>query len=260
MNTLTTIAVSQVVQRIRPLADAAEVADFFTMIDHQARMLVSLARVVSEVLQGKESGHSLRLLDLEQRRAELQRRNQAAVNSLADSHAGVDEIHSTMQTLDRAAASLFRTAHGFHQLLPDRNEATSQMMVVIQKATESLQRGYAQLANGSPAAEFDADAAIVSKEALGRYQSLAPRGILDGAARRVLSPSQDQAAVHAETMSRSRAFGLQELHSRLNDISYELASAGAILKRWSRQLSAGRSDRGAAAGMRSPLPGTGLAG
>jgi hypothetical protein len=254
VNALTTIAASQLVHRIRPPARAAEGPDFFTMIDHQAGMLVNVAKIVSEVLQGRESGHSLRLLDLEQRRAELQRRNGAAVDSLVDLHAGIDEIHWTMQALDRAAAGLFRTARGFHQLHPDRNQAICQMMAVIQKASESLQRGYARLANGSPAAELDADAAIGSRDLLGCYQSLSPRGTLDGAARSCLSASQDRAAVNAETTSCGRAVWLQELYGNLNDIAHDLAGAGAILKRWSRQLSAGRCGRGAAAGMCPSLP------
>lgn len=245
------------------MADAADVADFLTLIDHQTGLLVNLARVVGDVLQGKESGHSLRLFDLEQRRAELQRRNQAAVDSLVGFNGGADELHRTMQTLDRAAAGLFRIARSFHQLLPDRSEATPRMMAVIQKATMSLQRGYAQLATGSTAAEFDADEAIVSKEVLRRYQSpVSPRGILEGAARSAVSTSADRRTGHAETMSCNRAFWLQELYGSLTDVAHDLAGAGTILKRWSRELSTARCDRGAAAGMytESALPGAALAG
>ena len=60
---------------------AAERPDFLAMIDQQAGMVVDLAMALGEVLQGRESAHSLRLLDLEQRRDELRRRNRAAVNS-----------------------------------------------------------------------------------------------------------------------------------------------------------------------------------
>ncbi|HRF12103.1 MAG TPA: hypothetical protein PLR37_08230, partial [Candidatus Accumulibacter phosphatis] len=65
---MTTIAVSQVVSRVRSSVGAADTPDFFSMIDQQARMIVNLARVVADVLQGKESAHSLRLIDLEQHR------------------------------------------------------------------------------------------------------------------------------------------------------------------------------------------------
>jgi hypothetical protein len=171
VNAVTTIAIPQFVQRVRPPAFSAEPPDFFSMIDQQARMVVNLARTASEVLQGKESAHSLRLLDLEQRREELQRRNRAAVDSMLELCPGVEEIHWTMETLDRAAAGLFRAARSFHQLLSGPDEVAGQMLGVIQKAAESLQHGYARLANGSPVAECDADAAMASRHVLGRYRA-----------------------------------------------------------------------------------------
>lgn len=75
-----TIQIPAVV-RVRGRGAAVELPDFFAMIDQQARMVVSLARTVGEILQGKESAYSVRLLDLEQRREELRRRNLAAVGS-----------------------------------------------------------------------------------------------------------------------------------------------------------------------------------
>jgi hypothetical protein len=171
VNAVTTIAIPKIVQRVRPPAFPAETPDFFSMIDQQARMVVNLARTASEVLQGKESAHSLRLLDLEQRREELQRRNRAAVDSMLELRSGIEEIHWTMETLDRAAAGLFRTARSFHQLLSGPDEVAGQMLGVIQKAAESLQHGYARLANGSPAAECDADEAMASRHVLGRYRA-----------------------------------------------------------------------------------------
>jgi len=46
---MTTIAVSQVVSRVRSSVGAADTPDFFSMIDQQARMIVNLARVVAEM-------------------------------------------------------------------------------------------------------------------------------------------------------------------------------------------------------------------
>jgi hypothetical protein len=142
--------------------------DFFAMINRQAKLVVNLSRIVGEVLQGRESTHSLCLLDLEQRREELQRRNQAAVSSVHDRHARLDEIDWTMNALDRSAAGLFQIARSLDHLRSTRDEVASQMILIIQHAIESLQHGYAQLADGSPAAECSADAAIGSKERLGK--------------------------------------------------------------------------------------------
>ena len=54
----------QAVQCVRAMA----APEPFSMIDQQAGLVVKLARILGEVLQGKESAHSLRLHDLEQRR------------------------------------------------------------------------------------------------------------------------------------------------------------------------------------------------
>jgi hypothetical protein len=173
VNAVTNVALAQVVRRVRPPVRAAEMPDFFAMINRQAKLVVNLSRIVGEVLQGRESTHSLCLLDLEQRREELQRRNQAAVSSVHDRHARLDEIDWTMNALDRSAAGLFQIARSLDHLRSTRDEVASQMILIIQHAIESLQHGYAQLADGSPAAECSADAAIGSKDALGSYRSLA---------------------------------------------------------------------------------------
>lgn len=241
---MTNIALVQVVRRARPPVRAAEVPDFFAMINRQAKLVVNLARIVGEVLQGRESTHSLRLLDLEQRREELQRRNQAAVSSVHDLHARLDEIHWTMNALDRAAAGLFQIARGVHHLRSTPDEVASQMMLIIQKAIENLQHGYAQLADGSPAAEFAADAAIGSESALGSYRSLELRGTDKG---------QQPAPIAGRptTGSPGRVLWLYELHGVLAGIAHELADAGTILKIWSRQLPASLLDRATGAVVRT---------
>lgn len=246
VNAVTNIALAQVERRVRPPVRAAEMPDFFAMINRQAKLVVNLSRIVGEVLQGRESTHSLCLLDLEQRREELQRRNQAAVSSVHDRHARLDEIDWTMNALDRSAAGLFQIARSLDHLRSTRNEVASQMILIIQHAIESLQHGYAQLADGSPAAECSADAAIGSKSALASYRSLALQGIDQG-------QELAQFTRRPETSSGSpgRALWLYELHGVLAGIAHELADAGSILKGWSRQLSASLLDRSAGAVVRS---------
>ncbi len=104
----------QAVQCVRAVAGPEP----FSMIDQQAGLVVKLARILGEVLQGKESAHSLRLHDLEQRREELQRRHRAAVIAMPEACVGVDELQWTLETLDRVAAGLFRTARRCHQGSP----------------------------------------------------------------------------------------------------------------------------------------------
>ena len=243
VNAVTNIALAQVVRRLRSPVCAAEMPDFFAMINRQAKLVVNLARIVGEVLQGRESKHSLRLLDLEQRREELQRRNQAALSSVNERHASLDEIHWTMNALDRCAAGLFQIACGIHQLRSTPDELAAQMMLIIQQGIESLQHGYAQLANGLPAAEFSADA-IGSNSTLGSYRGLDLQGTDKG---QLLA----QIAQRPETGSHGRALWLNELHGVLAGIAHEFVDAGTILKSWSRQLSAGLVDRAAGAVVRT---------
>lgn len=239
---MTPIPISRLVRRTHRF-DVAERPDFFAMIDQQASMVVDLAIALGEVLQGRESAHSVRLLDLEQRRDELQRRNRAAVNSVFHPSAGADEIPWTMEALDRSAAYLLRTVHRFHPSWSVPDEATHQMVTVIRQATESLQQGYSRLANGSPVAELDADAAIGSKTLLSSYRDPACQAIRDAGAGRRSTP-KDPFVQLPQQASDDAAGWFYELYENLHEIAQELAGAGAILKIWSRRLSAGRHGDG----------------
>ena len=226
---VTTIATPQAAQCVQAVAGPEP----FSMIDQQAGLVVKLAKILGEVLQGKESAHSLRLHDLEQRREELQRRHRAAVIAMPEPCVGVDELQWTLETLDRVAAGLFRTTRRCHQVFPGPDEVTGEIVASIQKAAASLRNGYARLANGSPAAEFDAEAAMAGKDALG--------GKLAGK-----SPGTPRVAdrQHAPSPGRftalpGHASRLYELHGNLDDIARELARAAAILRGWSRQLAGG---------------------
>ncbi|KFB67544.1 hypothetical protein [Candidatus Accumulibacter vicinus] len=223
---MTTIAVSQVVSRVRSSVGAADTPDFFSMIDQQARMIVNLARVVADVLQGKESAHSLRLIDLEQHRQELQRRHQAVVDSLP--HSGLEEIRSTMEALDRAAAVLIRTARDCLSGGSNPDATVFQMMGVIRKAIESLRHGYTRLANGSTVAEFDADAAIASQRALVCWRTFDDQ--------REVAAAEGWHRTSPSGVSPDRSCRLNGLYENLYDIARELSRAGVILKVWSRRL------------------------
>jgi hypothetical protein len=218
----------------------------FSMIDQQAGLVVKLAKILGDVLQGKESAHSLRLHDLEQRRAELQRRHRAAVIAMPEAFVGADELQWTLETLDRVAAGLFRTARRCHQVLPGPDEVTGEIVASIQKAAASLRHGYARLANGSPAAAFDAEAAMAGKDALGNNQSCKPPG-MPGVTDRQHAPSPGRLGVLPGHAAR-----LYELHGNLNDIARELARAAAILKGWSRQLAGGLPEGNVAVDARAP--------
>ena len=240
---LTAIATPQAVQWVQAVAGPEP----FSMIDQQAGLVVKLARILGEVLQGKESAHSLRLHDLEQRREELQRRHRAAVIAMPEACVGVDELQWTLETLDRVAAGLFRTARRCHQGLPGPDEATGEIVASIQKAAASLRHGYARLANGSPAAEFDAEAAMAGKDASGSNQSCKPPG-MPGAKDRQHAPSPGRFGAPPGHASR-----LYELHGNLNDIARELARAAAILKGWSRQPAGGLPEANVGVDARAPI-------
>ena len=236
---VTAIATPQAVRSPHTLAaDAAVGSDLFAMLDRQAGMVVKLAVVVGEVLQGKESAHSLRLHDLEQSREELQRRSLAALRSMPNINGGVDDMYRTMESLNRGAAGLFQAARGFHQMLSGPNAATGKMMIVIQKAATNLQHGYARLANGSLIAEFDAEAAMASESALRNLQALGLHGAPDAGDRAAIS-SRERISTHRDGTSPGCAFSVHDLHGTLDGIAQEIAVAGGILKRWSRQQSAG---------------------
>ncbi len=240
---VTAIATPQVVRCVQAVAGPEP----FGMIDQQVGLVVKLARILGEVLQGKESAHSLRLHDLEQRREELQRRHRAAVIAMPEACVGVDELQWTLETLDRVAAGLFRTARRCHQGLPGPDEATGEIVASIQKAAASLRHGYARLANGSPAAEFDAEAAMAGKDASGSNQSCKPPG-MPGAKDRQHAPSPGRFGALPGHASR-----LYELHGNLNDIARELARAAAILKGWSRQPAGGLPEANVGVDARAPI-------
>lgn len=203
-------------------------------------MVANLARALGEIVQGKESIHSVRLLDLEQRREELRRRHRAAVHSLIARAVSVDEIDGTMEALDRAAVSLLRTARGLHEFRRAPQEAACRMMTLIERATESLRHGYTRLANGSPAAELDADEAIGSKNALSNYRVIGRQATF-----LVANPGHSPNAFEADQVAGDHSFELGKLYGHLTDVAHELASAGGILKKWSQRLSAGRYPKGA---------------
>lgn len=239
----TAIATPKALHRVR----AAAGPEPFGMIDQQSGLVVKLARILGEVLQGKESAHSLRLQDLEQRREELQRRHQAAVLSIPEPCVGVDELQWTLETLDRVAAGLFKTARRCHQVVLNPDDVTCEIVAGIQRAAATLRQGYARLANGSPAAEFAAEAAMACRHASVSTQACALRA----------TPGETDRQ-HTQSPGRfgalpGHASRLYELHGNLEDIARELAHAAAILKGWSLQLAGGLPSANVGAHAGAPL-------
>jgi len=241
VNAMTMIPFAEVVRRTRPPVRRSELPDFFGLIDQQARVVVSLAKAAGEVLQGKESARSVRLFDLEQRRQELRRRNQAAVESLFGFAAGAEEIQWTMDSLDQAAARLFRTAADFSQWPSGVDDAVREMMAIILRASESLQQGYIGLASGWPLGEIDVGQAMGSRDMLGSHRAMALRELLQTGSAPVLPPEQGFPAP-LPPAANDRERWLHELYASLDNIAQHLASAAGILRRWSLRLSAGLND------------------
>jgi len=93
---------------------------------------------------------------------------------------------------------------------------------------------------------------IGSKTLLSSYRDPACQAMRNAGAGRRSTP-QDPFVQLPQQASDDRAGWLYELYENLNGIAQELAGAGAILKRWSRRLSAGRhGDGGGASGAWSP--------
>lgn len=227
--------ISKIVRRVRPVVSVPELADFVSMIDRQARLLVKVATTASEIIEGKESAHAVRLLELEQRREELKRRNYAALDSIPNPTPRIDEIRSTMDAIDRAAARLFVTGRDFHEWSSGSDEAIRRMMTVIRNAAGNLQHGYAQLRKGSSAAEFDAHEAIGCKDAIDRHHPLALRETTTSDQQCNL-PHVAQVAPKPDPTSVVGASCQEALYANLNDIVEEFVGAGIILRNWSQRL------------------------
>lgn len=215
--------------------------DFLTMVEQQVAIVVTVTRTVADIVRGKESAHSLLLLDLEQRCEELWRRHAANLCSCEGlMNAGLPDIVATMEALKRVVVRLFRAARGCQQMHTVPDDLSCRMIGVIQQTIESLRCGYARLANSSPAAETDAARAIAGNEDLrdsaqGHGVRQTPiGGCCCGAA---LSP-----AAPAGQIPFAAPFGRGQLHSHLHEIGDELAQVGLILRQWSRRLSAAGHD------------------
>ncbi|HRD89859.1 MAG TPA: hypothetical protein PK752_16600, partial [Accumulibacter sp.] len=124
----------------------------------------------------------------------------------------------------------------------------------IETATESLRHGYSRLANGSPVAECDADAAMASEQVLGgeRWLRFPEAAELEPAA--LSQPDGELFAEAAGHPAGRRVGRLDELHAKLAAITLEVVKAGAILRNWSRQLAAGWHDRRSCGGGQQARP------
>jgi len=222
--------------------------DFLAMVEQQVAIVVAATRTLGDIVRGKESAHSLLLLDLEQRCEELWRRHAAHVCSCEGLVGnGFSDIVATMEALKRVAARLFRAARGCQQMQTFPDDLCCRMIGAIQQTIESLRCGYARLANSSPVAEADAVRAIASNKDLpgsapGQGLGLTPIGERCCAA--ASSP-----VVPAGPVPFTPPLGANPLHGHLQEISDELARVGLILRRWSRRLSAAEHERASCEGV-----------
>jgi len=231
---------TSMMRRTRPIIPGAGWSGLFSTMEQQAQTLVRLAKAADAVVQGRESAHSVRLLDLDQRREDLWRRSCAAIDSLADrSHrGGLDELRSTSESLDRAAAGLFRTATACGCGYPAAGESIGLMLRHIRREGEGLQDACAGLARGDSAVPFAAGDACGSRNPLGSYRSMALLELLPvaGAGWR---PAQDDLAEVAGPAAVSGESWQAQMLAALHEVVGELTGAGEILKRLAQRLADG---------------------
>lgn len=227
-----------VVRRARPIAPGPGLSGLFSTIEQQAQTVVRLATAAEAVLQGRESAHSVRLFDLEQRREELWRRSRAAIDSLADDSRGLEDVRWTMESLDRAAAELFRTATACHAGNCASGVSIGRMLLHIRRESEGLQDGYAGLARGGSCVQCGAGDAEGSRNPLGSYRAMALLELLPAAGAAWPQSPDELAAIYGPHAADGAPW-IAQMHEALRDIVRELASAGAILKRISQRLADG---------------------
>lgn len=233
------IEATAVVRRARPIAPGRKLSELFGTIEQQALTVVRLAGAAEDVLQGRESAHSLRLFELDQRREELWYRSRSAIASFADQWRGLEDVDGTMESLDRAAAGLFRSATVGHGGEPEAGGFLGRMLRHIRREGESLQEGYAGLARGWPSAQFDADDAQGSRNPLGSYRGLALLELLSPAAAGAPSaPAEQPLPMHGPHVGAGASW-LTPMHAALSDVVRELAGAADILLRLSQRLADG---------------------
>ncbi|MBO3705837.1 MAG: hypothetical protein J5X21_05465 [Candidatus Accumulibacter sp.] len=239
MNSVTMIEATAVVRRARPIAPGRKLSELFGTIEQQALTVVRLAGAAEDVLQGRESAHSLRLFELDQRREELWYRSRSAIASFADQWRGLEDVDGTMESLDRAAAGLFRSATVGHGGEPEAGGFLGRMLRHIRREGESLQEGYAGLARGWPSAQFDADDAQGSRNPLGSYRGLALLELLSPAAAGAPSAPAEQLPPMHGPHAGAGASWIAPMHAALSDVVRELAGAAELLLRLSQRLADG---------------------
>jgi hypothetical protein len=231
---------TSLVRRTRPIAPAVGWCGVFSTMEQQAQTLVRLAKAADAVVQGRESAHSVRLFDLDERREDLWRRSRAAIDSLAGHRAsgGVEDLRCTSERLDRAAAGLFRTAAACGTVHTASGASIGQMLRRIRQEGEGLQDVCAGLARGGSSVRFAAGDACGSLNPLGSYRSMALLELLPVAGSG-WRPTQDDLAEFSGSPVASGESWAAQMHAALHDVVRELAGAAEILKRLAQRLADG---------------------
>ncbi len=228
------------VRRSRPIAPAVGWCGVFRTMEQQAQTLVTLATAADAVVQGRESAHSVRLFDLDQCREDLWRRSLAAIDSLADHgrSGGCEDVRWTSESLDRAAAGLFRTATACRRVHSASGASIGQMLRYIRREGEGLREACAGLARGESSVQFAAGDACGSFNPLGSYRSMALLELLPVAGS-VWRQTPDDLAGISESHPASGESWAAPMHAALHDVVRELAGAGEILRRLAQRLADG---------------------
>lgn len=235
-----TIELSSMVRRSRPIAPAVGWCGVFSTMEQQAQTLVRLAKAADAVVQGRESAHSVRLFDLDQCREDLWRRSCAAIDSLADHgrNGGLEDVRWTSESLDRAAAGLFRTATACRCVQDASGAWIGQTLRHIRREGEGLRDACAGLARGEPSVPYAAGEACGSLNPLGSYRSMALLELLAVSGSDWRQPADELAGISGPRAASGESWATQ-MQAALHDVVRELAGAGEILKRLAQRLADG---------------------
>jgi len=221
----------------RSFSPVASAPDHFSVIDQQVDALRNLARMVSDIMNGKQSAHAAGVLEIELQCDEVRRQNDTVIRALCGSGSDLDEVRLTLESLERAAAGLWRIVAGFKGSRWSADQGSRRMMTMVEKAIQSLGRGNRRLAKGYSAASLDAAAAIASHSHWFAQRGSEPRSTVGADA---------QAARQGKgngVMPPAFEYGAQDLFVRtlqenVAQVGEEIAIAAGCLKDWSQRIMA----------------------
>lgn len=226
-------ASSSVVQR--SFSPGACPLDHFSVIDQQVDALRSLTRMVSDIMNGKQSAHAVGVLEFELQWDAVRRQNMTVIRAMRGSGSDFDEVRLTLESLERAAVGLWRIVAVCKGLRWSADQGSRRMMTMVEQAIQSLGRGNRRLAKGYSVANLEAAAAMASDKHL-----LAQRV----SEQRSTAAADAQAALQGkgnEVMPPALEYGAQDLFVRtlqenVVQVGEAIAVAAGCLKEWSQRM------------------------